>query len=285
MALAVLGLGCVAAGEGDLDRAEALGQTALAHWQALVDTGWTRISDVLGLLGFVASLRNDQAEAEARFTRMLEWGREHQADLVIAAALEALGTCARDQGDELRAARLFAESLNVAHEGRDPMTVVLCLKSLGAVAAATSRPEQAARLFGASEALRDVHGFTLQPTERPRLERAITPARRQLPEPAFSAAWAAGRALPTDEAIAEALALADEVAAVPAPDPAARHGLTRRELEVLRLVAQGRSNREIGDDLSISERTVENHVLHILTKLNLSSRTTATAYAIRHGLA
>jgi DNA-binding NarL/FixJ family response regulator len=122
-------------------------------------------------------------------------------------------------------------------------------------------------------------------SERPRLQQQIASARAQLPEAAFAAAWAAGRALSADEAIAEALALAKAVAATPVPAPAAPHGLTPRELDVLRLIAEGLSNREIGQRLSVSERTVESHVLRVLTKLHLSSRTAATAYAIRHGLA
>jgi DNA-binding NarL/FixJ family response regulator len=88
-----------------------------------------------------------------------------------------------------------------------------------------------------------------------------------------------------DQAIAEALTVADDVASVPAPDPITRHGLTPREREVLRLVAGGQSNREIAAGLFLSERTVENHVRHILAKLDLASRTAAAAYAIRHGLA
>ncbi len=57
-----------------------------------------------------------------------------------------------------------------------------------------------------------------------------------------------------------------------------------RELEVLRLVAEGHSNRAIADALSISERTVEHHVAHILTKLDLDSRTAAATFAVRNGL-
>jgi DNA-binding CsgD family transcriptional regulator len=63
-----------------------------------------------------------------------------------------------------------------------------------------------------------------------------------------------------------------------------QHGLTPRELEVLRLVASGATNREIGDALFISERTVERHVSHIFRKLHVSSRAGATAYAYEHGL-
>ena len=61
--------------------------------------------------------------------------------------------------------------------------------------------------------------------------------------------------------------------------------LTERELEVLRLVAQGQSNREISDLLTISEATVRTHVSNILSKLNLGSRTQAALYALREGLA
>ncbi len=63
------------------------------------------------------------------------------------------------------------------------------------------------------------------------------------------------------------------------------HDLTARELEVLRLLAEGRSNRAIGEVLFISERTVDHHVDHILTKLELGSRTAAAIYAVRHGMA
>ena len=62
-------------------------------------------------------------------------------------------------------------------------------------------------------------------------------------------------------------------------------GLSPRETDVLRLLAEGKSNRAIGGALSISERTVENHVLHILTKLNLDSRTAAATWAVRQELA
>ena len=61
--------------------------------------------------------------------------------------------------------------------------------------------------------------------------------------------------------------------------------LTERELEVLKLVAHGRSNREIADQLVVAEGTVRTHVSNILDKLHLASRTQATLYALREGLA
>jgi NarL family two-component system response regulator LiaR len=70
----------------------------------------------------------------------------------------------------------------------------------------------------------------------------------------------------------------------PAPENAV-DPLTEREVEVLRLVAQGRSNQEIADQLVISEATVRTHVSHVLGKLHLASRTQAALYALREGLA
>lgn len=70
-----------------------------------------------------------------------------------------------------------------------------------------------------------------------------------------------------------------------APGGGQRHGLTGRELEVLRLAAAGRSNREIATALVISERTVARHLQNIFAKLGVSSRTAACAFAFKHGLA
>ena len=80
------------------------------------------------------------------------------------------------------------------------------------------------------------------------------------------------------EAFAELGAEPDltRVASLPARDP---HGLTPRELQVLRLVAAGRSNREIASELVISEHTVARHLQNIYAKLGVSSRTAASAYA------
>jgi DNA-binding NarL/FixJ family response regulator len=74
-----------------------------------------------------------------------------------------------------------------------------------------------------------------------------------------------------------------ESLAKPAGDRDA-HGLTGRELEVLRLVAAGMSNREIASELVVSEHTVARHLQNIFTKLRISSRTAAAAFAYEHDL-
>ena len=110
-----------------------------------------------------------------------------------------------------------------------------------------------------------------------------------LGEEAFAAARAAGRALPPEAVLAEATALATALATLPlVPEPPLSdptHCLTPRELDVLRLIADGRSDQEIAAALALSRRTVTSHVTSILTKLGLPSRAAAAAHAVRHGLA
>ena len=78
------------------------------------------------------------------------------------------------------------------------------------------------------------------------------------------------------------LATIDSLSGQSGPEDA--HGLTRREIEVLRLVAAGKSNREIASSLVISEHTVARHLQNIFAKLAVSSRTAASAFAFEHGL-
>ncbi|MCC6793453.1 MAG: response regulator transcription factor [Thermomicrobiales bacterium] len=110
-------------------------------------------------------------------------------------------------------------------------------------------------------------GYLLKDTDADALCRAIRAA-------------AAGQVQLAPEA---AVRLMREVRA-PEPKPAASQSLTERETDVLRLVAQGRSNKEIALDLGIGEKTVKTHVSNILAKLELQSRTQAALYAARVGL-
>lgn len=77
--------------------------------------------------------------------------------------------------------------------------------------------------------------------------------------------------------------LMEQISAPPAAEPASE--LTPRELEVLRLIARGMSNKEISRELVTSERTIKGHVSNILSKLGLADRTQAALYAVREGLA
>jgi DNA-binding NarL/FixJ family response regulator len=101
--------------------------------------------------------------------------------------------------------------------------------------------------------------------------------RRALAPAAFATSWAAGRALPVEAVIAEAL--------VDVEPATAAAGLSAREAEVPSLLAEGLGDREIAAALSISPRTVGGHITNLLREFRVGSRTAAAAFAVRHGLA
>ena len=108
------------------------------------------------------------------------------------------------------------------------------------------------------------------------------------PDQAFVAAWEAGKGLSLEEAVAEGLAepaAGTTTAPINTEDAAIAGGLTRREREVLRLLAEGRSDREIAEALFISAKTAGAHVSNLLGKLGVPSLAAAVAYIHRHGLA
>ncbi|HEU0113662.1 MAG TPA: helix-turn-helix transcriptional regulator, partial [Thermomicrobiales bacterium] len=133
-------------------------------------------------------------------------------------------------------------------------------------------------LLGAVEALCQSLGYVLEGPEQRRYARAADGARALLGDHALAAAWAAGRTLSLADAIDEAERL------VAAPAAAAPAGLTPREIDVLRLLAAGQSNREIGERLFISPATVARHLANLYAKLDVRSRAQAVAYAHRQDL-
>jgi DNA-binding NarL/FixJ family response regulator len=80
------------------------------------------------------------------------------------------------------------------------------------------------------------------------------------------------------------LGAAPEVARIDSLGESSSHGLSPRELQVLRLVAAGKTNKAIAAELSLSEKTIDRHVSNILAKLDVASRAAATAYAYQHRL-
>jgi DNA-binding CsgD family transcriptional regulator/tetratricopeptide (TPR) repeat protein len=207
----------------------------------------------------------------------------------LAAALATAGTIDLLRRNPTGAIGVCRESLGLAWNDGDKVCCARALEGLAGAAAAIGRPVPAARLFGAAAALRTVLGAPLPPSERGWHDAAITALRSSADAGTISAAWEAGAALPLDQVIAEALALdlAPESGfggdATGGAGP--NHGLTARELEVVRLLAEGRSDREIADALFVSRHTAANHVASILANLSVPSRAAAAAYAVRHGLA
>ena len=173
-----------------------------------------------------------------------------------------------DERNTAAALASFRAGLELA-DGNDRLSLAHQLEGV-ACSLAPSDPERAARLFGSAERLREEAVARLQHPWQPRVELGMSEAREALGDMAWGRNVAAGRALAVDDAI--------RTAAEPAAPSRAAGGLSRREAEVARLVAAGLTNRAIAQKLFLSERTVESHLDHILTKLGFASRSQIAAW-------
>jgi DNA-binding CsgD family transcriptional regulator len=192
------------------------------------------------------------------------------------------------QGDHVSARALYEESLVIAREMGNKLNIVDCLEGLAVVIAKQGEPAWAARLWGAAEALRDAMGTPIPPVYRTEYERSVTAARTQLGEKVFAQAWAEGRAM-TPEQVLDVQTpgmkpISESSSSTPPTkaSPTYPAGLTSREVEVLRLVAQGLTDAQVAEQLVISPRTVNTHLTSIYGKIGVSTRSAATRYAIKH---
>lgn len=278
--------GCFATNVGDETTARTYLEDALHTFESLGDRG--RAAGALCELAILGTLQGDPSSinpvaltrSERNCQRGLAIFRELGHSVGIARALHGLGYLAYKRGNLAEALAYVQESLRQRIELREIWGINANLEDVADIAAHSGQPVVAARLYGAAEALRAFYGTALGLRYREEYEAEVAVARRALPAEEFAAAWNAGQALTLDEAIADALAFTLRSARPPEND----YRLSRREMDVLRLLAQGQSDRQIARTLSISPRTVNHHVMGILTKLDVDNRTAATFLAVRAGL-
>ena len=262
VASSLTSLGALKFAVGDLERAVALTRESLALKRELGDERGLMSSR--NNLGEMLQAAGDLRGAQALFEENLKSDRRVADEWGAGVSLLNLGTLAVEQDEPGRAERLLAEALRTLQRFGDEDAVAECLDSLAGAVGARGEGVRATKLLGAAEAAREHLGTPIRPVERERYERFVALSRRGLGTRAWKSAWEAGRAMPLQTAAEYALSTE------PAPD--APGPLTRRELEVAGLVAEGLTNRRISTTLSISERTVATHVGRILKKLRLRSR-------------
>ena len=254
-----------------------------------------QLAGLLNGLGYVQFVTGHLEAARGALNESIALFSEVGDQDQMAAALRNLGRVAAAQGEHAEARRLIGESLAVNRRIGDRRGDAASAVALAAILAGHDRPREAARLAGSAMASLARHGVTtLIPMEQVLYESLVAALRSSLGEAAFTAAWSTGQSIALDEALAPALDEAGASAQPPRTTEATqdriaeRRGtvatLSVRELEVLRLLAAGRSNPEIADALVISLNTVYRHVNHIFTKLGVSNRTEAATHAHQRGL-
>jgi predicted ATPase/DNA-binding CsgD family transcriptional regulator len=228
------------------------------------------------LPGLVAALRHlgRRDEAQRLVDRALALARKLDVPHLVADALAQSGRLVAT--DDPGAAEDFhheALALRVDHGLRTFM-----VDDLDALAALAGRAEsfpEAVRLLAASDAARAAMGYPRPPIDRPDHEATVARLRAALGDEAFSELWAEGANLSLDGAVA----YARRARGTRDRPSAGWASLTPTELDVVRLVAEGLTNPEIGSRLFISRATVKTHLSHVYAKLDVSNRTELAALA------
>ena len=255
-------------------------------------------------------MRGELEEAEAAYRRANELGREPQPGLALlrlaqgqlGAADVAIRRVLDEADDPLSRARVLGPYVEIVLVGGDIAAARAAANELAAIATELNAPflqalaasSVGAALLAAGDARAALSALRQSwtgwqkldaPFEAARVRVLIGVACRALgdedsAEMELDAASSVFRRL---DAVPD-LARAEELSRIAPTTATATAGLTAREVQVLGLVAKGKTNRVIADDLFISEKTVARHVSNIFTKLGLSSRSAATAYAYEHDL-
>lgn len=246
-------------------------------------------SYLLRARGWLAHAEGDVQRAASLWEERLAEARERGFEPGTASMLDDLGWLAIWQRDWDQANARFAEELALGAKLGDDWHVAHGLIGLAVTCVETGQSGRATWLFGAAEAVGLADGLDddcYNPIQE-HYDRAVASARRALDAVTFAEAWQAGRAMPRQQAIIRAFsdAAGSVTAQAGAADVvAAYERLTRREAEVLRLVARRQTDSEIADALYISRRTASSHVARILGKLGVRNRREAGAVAARLGL-
>lgn len=198
----------------------------------------------------------------------------------------AWGAYRRAAGDAGLARRHADEALAHATEPRQPLALLAAHRFLGELDTDAGRHADAARHFDQALALADA---CAAPYERALTVLALAQlhaATGQTSESLDLAGEVRAACIPLGAtlALSRADALSARLLSAPAPATVALHGFSPREVQVLRLLAEGRTDREIAETLFVSPRTVSKHVATILAKLEAPSRAAAAAHAVRRGL-
>jgi predicted ATPase/DNA-binding CsgD family transcriptional regulator len=265
----------IAAVRGDLPEAAQLASASIDVMRA-IDHLWGAARAQLGL-GDLSRLRGDPDGARRMYTDALGYLREIDARPEMARCLAGLGRMALELGDIEAARDYLTESLRLCRDIGTHIGMARGIESCAALAAREGDAERAVMLAAAAAAVRATSG--LPPLSRTRTDRYLAAA-GHLDEGKTALLWARGLALSPEAAIELAIGQYPRSSRPhrAAGSLTAPGELTPRELEIAALIASGRRNRAIAEELVISPATVARHVANIMSKLGFQSRAQIAAW-------
>lgn len=306
---------CLYFSQSDPSRARLLARESLALSR---EVGYKQgIAAALSYQGLLALQEGDTTTAQSRLEEAMQLRKELTSPWGIARGTYYLAGLSLAQRDYATASTRYETCLEMVREVGDREFLASCLEELAAVIVAwaedtgqqtahTAQYVWAGQLWGAAECVRESIGAPLPPMHRDIYEQALARVQKHLGVSVLREAWARGRdmtpeqvlaARPSSHSISRPAATTPSPLQLPAhpsgrasdrsptPQPLASSvGLTAREKEVLRLVAQGLTNPQIAEQLVVSLPTINTHVASIFNKLGVNSRSAATRHAVERHL-
>jgi non-specific serine/threonine protein kinase len=273
------GLAICANMRGDFEEGRRLNLEALAELRAHAETDPSALPLVSVILQNMASNAFHQGnidEAERLATEALGMQRASGFDWAAADSVCILAEIALHRHRPKLATTLFHQGLQLGLSGGDRLAIARELIRFAGFAGTSGAIEQALTLFGASEHLLEVLGAQLSMGQRETMTRIEMHGHERLGADTARLYRRAGQGLSIEDAVALTL----QVPVPPTVSPIlANYGITRREFDVLGLVAKGLTDQEIADALFIGHRTVHTHVSRLLDKLGAANRREAVARA------
>ena len=274
-------------GSSAIDRGEASYAISLLHEAreiaAALDDDWEQAATT-NLLGVAMGMTGEYARAVELHRAAGDIWLTLQDIGHMPPALASQAWASLQSHDLSQAAAAYVEALRFALDAADEWYVAWCIEGAGAIACQRGEWERGTALLAMGGTQHAIMGVHHRPHVAAADDRLIAAARHRLGPSAFAATWERGAAVPLTDAVTEAQELFASIARDAATSAPERQGLTRREGEVLHLICQGKSDRDIAEALFVSRATASKHVASILAKLSVQSRTAAAARARELGL-
>ncbi len=283
-------LGRVLLEQGDIMQASTMTEESLA---LSTELGYASgIAYTLCLKGYIALQRGDVSRARALIVESLAKHRERGQQAGSAESLSLLAKVSLTEEKYAEAQKLYEECFALLEKLDEYDVLANCLVGFGLAVLKQGNIAWAVLLWGTMMRFRETRGIPMSPLEQKDYERAETLAQMHLDKHMFTALWTQGYSMTP----AQALATPNPII-VPTPSASktqktqtvkvrqsASDGLTTREGDVLRLLAQGCTDAQIAEQLEISPRTVKKYMTTINNKIGVSSRSAAILYASEHEL-
>jgi non-specific serine/threonine protein kinase len=271
---------------GDWAESARLLHDAMAYWQRQADHH--EIGFALRYLGVTSFLQQQYQEAASLYTHAVERLTTIGDECTAGLALLYLALSVRELGDVPRAVTIMRDGIGVSLTYQDQRLLSLGVDAALHLVGDRGEPETRARLAGARDALNQATGVAQSMWEQ-QSDQSDARLRGQLELEGLGKAYRQGRSLPFRQIVTLALDVLQDFSqtfgssktATMEHAPASR--LSSREQEVLRLVAEGLTSKQIAQQLFLSRRTVDTHLTSIFNKLGVESRAHAVAVAARDG--